>query len=213
MGMNLRYGHALLCAASLLLVPFPSHAEIIVEDFESFFDSDVLTTQIVGLAFSNTVVLTAAISLNEIEFPPHSGVNVAFDNGGAITVDFAIPVSSVGAFFTYVAPLSLTAYDSGLDPVGSETSSFSSNSVSSGHPPNEFVAVSAAAGIARIIILGDPSGSSFVMDDLTFETVSAVPEPGTLALAAVALAIGGIGQRRKTRCCPRDVVLVANPPR
>jgi hypothetical protein len=46
-------------------------------DFEGFPDSTILSTQYSGLTFTNAIILTAGISLNEFEFPPHSGVNVA----------------------------------------------------------------------------------------------------------------------------------------
>src|SRR4051812_25425006 len=51
-------------------------------DFENLTDSDALTTQYSGLAFSTAIVLTAETSLNEFEFPPQSGVNVVSDNEG-----------------------------------------------------------------------------------------------------------------------------------
>src|SRR5579872_7436665 len=95
-------------------------------DFEGFPDSTTLAAQYPGLTFSNAIILTAGISLNEFEFPPHSGVNVASDNNGPIKISFATPVSSVSGFFTYLEPLSLTAFDSGNNPVDTATSAFSS---------------------------------------------------------------------------------------
>src|SRR5688500_7487854 len=64
-------------------------------DFESFADGESLTTQIAGLVFTNAIVLTAGISLNEFELPPASGANVAADDGGAMRIDFMSPI---GAF-------------------------------------------------------------------------------------------------------------------
>ena len=58
-------------------------------DFEGFPDSTVLTSQYLGLTFANTIVLTSGISLNEFELPPHSGVNVASDNNGPVTMTSA----------------------------------------------------------------------------------------------------------------------------
>jgi hypothetical protein len=63
-------------------------------DFESLSDSEIVTTQYagVGVTFSNATALTAGISLNEFDFPPNSGVNVVYDEGGPMTISFDIPV-------------------------------------------------------------------------------------------------------------------------
>ena len=152
-------------------------------DFEGQSDSAVLTDEYTGVIFSNATVITAGITLNEGEFPPHSGTNVVFDDGGEMTIAFSTPVTNVGAYFTYGVPLTLSFYDS-LDNLEG-TLTFSSNLVSSGNPPNEFLSFASASGISKAIILGDPAGASFVMDDLTFNPLStAVPEPSTLLLLA-----------------------------
>jgi hypothetical protein len=79
-------------------------AEATVISFEGLSDSATLTNQFAGLTFTNAIILTAGISLNEFDFPPHSGVNVAADLGGAMTITFAAPQQSVGGYFTYVHP-------------------------------------------------------------------------------------------------------------
>src|SRR5882672_6224065 len=73
----------------LAIAPQLAYSDTVVLDFEGFSDSDFLTTQIPGLTFSNAMVLTASISLNEFDFPPHSGSNVIFDAGGPIGISFA----------------------------------------------------------------------------------------------------------------------------
>jgi hypothetical protein len=161
-------------------------------DFEGLPDSTALTNQYAGLTFTNTIILSAGISLNEFEFPPHSGINVASDNGGPISIEFAVPVSSFGAYFTYAEPLTLQAFDAANDQVGSAVSAFFSNlalSGDSGSSPNEFLQVSYAGGISSVTITGDPAGGSFVVDDAVFNagSTSAVPEPATLLLAALGL--------------------------
>jgi hypothetical protein len=157
-------------------------------DFEGPSDSTVLTNEYTGVIFSNATVITSGITLNESEFPPHSGTNAIFYDGGAMTIAFSTPMTNVGAYFTYGFSLTLFFYDSldNLDnPEGTLNSAFSSNFVSSGNPPNEFLSFASASGISKAIILGDQVGTSFVMDDLTFNPLStAVPEPNTLLLLA-----------------------------
>jgi hypothetical protein len=168
----------LLC----LLIPSFLFADTI--DFEGLPDSTQLTTQYAGLTFTNATVITAGISLNEFEFPPNSGVNVVFDDGGPITIDFSTAVSSVGAYFTYIEPLTLDGFDATDNLLASATSAFSSNDALYGDPgssPNEFISISDAGGISSITITGDPAGDSFVMDDLTFTpiTTTSAPEPSS----------------------------------
>ena len=98
---RLSTGRRLQFLAVLLLFSCrPAQAGIVTVDFETFPDgtpipdSTSITTQFPGLIFTNTTVITAGISLNEFEFPPHSGTNVAFDDGGPISIDFASPISS-----------------------------------------------------------------------------------------------------------------------
>ena len=81
-------------------------------DFEDLTDSTSVTTQYAGLSFANATVITAGISLNEFEFPPHSGTNVVFDDGGSLSITFDNPVSYVAGYLTYEAAVSLKAFDS-----------------------------------------------------------------------------------------------------
>lgn len=156
--------------------------------FEGLPDSTPVTNQYssLGVLFSNATVLTAGISLNEFEFPPHSGVNVVFDDGGPMTLNFTTPVLNVGGFFTYTVPLTLSFYDGSNNLEGTVNSAFSSNLALSGDPgssPNEFLSFAWPSGIARAVFAGDPAGGSFVLDDLTATLASGpVPEPGTLLL-------------------------------
>jgi hypothetical protein len=169
------------CALALFVAP-PAPATVIT--FEGFDDSTPLTTQIPGLVFGDSTVITAAITLNEFEFPPHSGVNVIFDDGGPISVLFATSVAQVGGFFTYVTRLTFEAFDAANNLLGMVQSSFDNNEALSGDAgssPNEFLSL-AFAGIRSIRITGDPAGGSFTLDDLTF----ALPEPSTLLLIGAA---------------------------
>lgn len=125
--------------------------------FDDLSDLTPVTNQYhgLGLDFSGATALTAGISLNEFEFPPLSGTNVVFDDGGAIRVTFNAPVLDTGGYFTYSAPVTLTAYDSLFNPVGTVRSGYSSNmalSGDTGSSPNEFLQVAFAGGIRAIWI-------------------------------------------------------------
>jgi hypothetical protein len=173
----------------------PLTAGTITLDFEGFSDSTSLTTQYPGLTFTNTTIITAGISLNEFEFPPRSGSNVAFDDGGPIFISFDNPILSFGGYFTYAEPLTLAAFDSTSTQVATAVSLFSNNEALSGDlgsSPNEFLQVSFASGISSVTITGNPGGGSFVTDDATCTTASEVPEPSTLVLLFPALALSAI---------------------
>jgi hypothetical protein len=155
-------------------------------DFEGLPDSTIVTTQYPGLTFTNAVILTAGISLNEFEFPPHSGTNVVSDNGGFMTIAFSAPVTSVSGYFTYLEPVTLTAFDSGSSQLGQTFSAFNSNLALSGDPgssPNELLALNFPTGISSLSIAGDPAGGSFVLDDLTYSSIpTQTPEPSAVSL-------------------------------
>ena len=138
----------LLLTAALL--GWCSHSAAETLDFEGFPDSTILTTQYPNLTFSNAIILTSGISLNEFEFPPHSGVNVVSDNNGPMAISFLNPVTSFGGYFTYAEPLTLDAFDGLGDQVDSILSLFDTNMALSGDPgssPNEFLQVQFAGGI------------------------------------------------------------------
>ncbi len=177
----------------------PSYGTTI--DFEGLSDGDAVTTQFAanGVTFSNAGVLTAGVSLNEFEFPPMSGINVAVDDGGPLTLTFSVPIQSVGGFFTYLVPITLSAFDANGNLLGSVTSAFFSNLALSGDPgssPNELLQLAGLGNIATVTISGDPAGFSFVVDDVQF---SDVPEPGTMMLTGSVLAFLAIQRLSQVR--------------
>ena len=166
-------------------------------DFEGFPDSTIFTNQYPGLTFSNTMVLTAGITLNEFEFPPRSGTNVVSDHGGPMAITFNTPVASFSGFFTHGVQLTMIAFDSLNHQIASVNSHFSNNealSGNSGSSPNELM-VSSGGGITRVTIAGDPTGTSFTLDDATISTSftpNPTPLPPTLILTLSGLALAGL---------------------
>jgi len=182
-------------AFCLLSLSAAAPADASVIDFETFLDSQTVTNQIAGVTLSSTVVLSAGLSLNDFEFPAHSGTNVVIDDIGPIWMHFASPLSAFSGYFTYITPVTVDAFDASFHLLGSVTSAFSSNTALSGNAgsvPNEFLEVASGSKIALIRISGLPDGSSFTLDDVTL-TSSSVAEPATLAL----LLLGGVGLARR----------------
>lgn len=183
----------IVVVASLAWSASPVLAEPIT--FDAFDDSTVLGDLIPGLTFSNATVGTAGVSFNEQELPPKSGANVIFDSGGPMRIDFAGPIVSFAAYFTYFVPLTLQAFDASGVLLGSMVSAFASNSAlfgDAGSAPNELLSL-AFAGTAYVTIDGDLGGGSFVLDDLSFEPgapdLEPIPEPSTLILIGTGAAV------------------------
>lgn len=166
----------------VLLLFLPSFAKADVITFEGLTDGTAITNEFPNLLFVNARIATAGVSFNEFEFPPHSGTNVAFDDGGPMSISFIVPITNVSGHFTYLTRITITAFDTSSNVIGSITSAFNNNTALSGDPgsqQNELLSFSFLSGISRIIILGDPQGTSFTLDDLSVQTI---PEPASLYL-------------------------------
>ena len=174
-----------ICLASTTVYSLP----VSVVDFETFLDGDLVTNQYSGVIFTNAQALTVGISLNEIDFPPRSGQNVAMDYGGAMLLELDQAANSFSAYFTYASPLGLTFYDSSNVLLGTLSSSGSSNIGA-----NEHLSYTNLTGFSSIRIQGDPGGGSFVVDDIQL-TGTAVPEPGMFGILLIGIA-GLIACRR-----------------
>lgn len=184
----------------VLLAAVPCKLQGAAIDFEGLGDLESVTTQFPGLTFTNTISLTAGVSLNEIDFPPRSGSVVVSDDGGPITILFATPTLAFSAYFTYITQLTLEAFDTTDSSVDLAFTQFAANDGFSGEPgssPNELLQVTSAGGIARVVITGDAFGGSFVMDDIEYET--AVPEPTSLSMFALALGLGTLLSCKRIR--------------
>ena len=167
-------------------------AQTTVFTFEGQSDGTPITSiySSLGVDFSGATIATAGLTLNESEFPPVSGNNVIFDDGGPITGKFSHLVTSYGGYFTYASPITLVAYDQLGHVLTTTTSSFSQNFTSSGNAPNEFLSLTDSAGISSFSIEGAPDGSSFTLDDFTLTSgASSVPEPSPSIPFAIGSAI------------------------
>jgi hypothetical protein len=151
-------------------------------DFEGFGDNTSLVNQIAGFTFTDATVLTAGLSLNDVDFPPHSGDNVVAALSNAVIIGFATPQSFVSAFFSFADPLTLVAKDASNNVLSTFTSAGSN--VLGGW---EEISIS-LTNISSLTVSG---ASPFTLDDLT----ATVPEPSSLALFAAA-GLAGAGVKR-----------------
>ena len=130
---------------------------------------------------------------------------MVYDDGGPITILFGSPVLSVAGYFTYLVPITMTAYDASNTQLGTAFSSFGSNlglSGDLGSVPNDLLAL-AFPGITLVTITGDVAGGSFTLDDFAYESTDPLPVPdpgGTLSL----LALGAAGLSFVRRMRRRD---------
>ena len=176
----------------------PVSAAEITFDFENLNEFDSLSgLDGGGISFSGGIALLSGVSLNELEFPAISGSFVAYDiDPAGIRVDLAGGATSLSGYFTYVAPITLTAFSATGVSIGSVTSQFGSNLGS-----NELLELTFTGVAAYFTIVGDPNGNSFTMDDLTVNTLDTqpepIPEPGTMSLLLLGASV--LAARQKLR--------------
>lgn len=193
-------------AMSLALGSHAASAATITFDdlIDDFGTGVVVDTQYAGFQFSNTLALTAGLTLNEIDFPPYSGSVVASDAAGPITVVFSQSFNALSAFFTYAQRITLTAYDLSDVQIAQAVSLYASNlangSGDAGSSPNELLQIVATGPIARLVIQGDAAGGSFTMDDFTARSAGVgIPEPASLLVVGMGLASLFVRARRRGR--------------
>lgn len=201
---SMTFINAMLTALFVAGLPFAA-ARATTIDFETLVDGDAVIEQYApeGVhvdAAGGALALVAGVSLNEFQFPPHSGETAVTDGLGPLTFDFDAPITDFAGYFTYTAPVMLRAYDRFGALVASITSRFAANFAADpndanshgdvGSAPNELLALAFAGGFSRVVMEGAATGGSFVLDDVTFTTaVRTVPLPGTLLLALTGLAL------------------------
>jgi hypothetical protein len=199
----------ILGAASM--VAWPQVSEAVFIDFEGLSDLEAITTQYAaeGVLFEDAVALISGLeggTLNEVEFPPASGITVLsheFIDGipTPVTVRFSpSPFSAVSGLFTYATPVD-TLFVSAFNPSGNllitVSSAFNDNTALVGDPgssPNELIQISGVGPIGRLVI--DGQGGEWTLDDFAG---TPIPEPSTAVLFGIALAgLSGYNSRRWT---------------
>jgi len=171
----------------LLILGLAEAAPCDTLDFEGFDDQTILTNQYPGVVFGNTWILKQFYTLNEGDFPPRSGDNVASSlNNTYISVTFSEPVVSIEAYVTYSQSVDMLAFDASLTQIAKDTSLFNNNTAVSGDAgssPNEFFIVT-GNGIRQVLFIASAAPGQFTIDDLKFV---AVPEPATVVLVGLGL--------------------------
>ncbi len=147
-------------------------------DFEGLRDLESLTDQFthIGVSFTGATVLGQGQSLNYLEFPPRSGVNVIYDDPawrGLITLYFdqnlASNITLVGAYITGNRNVTMTAYDSVNNQITS-VSTGGANYAPSG-TPNKLLEIVADRPIMKVTFFnGGEIGNTFTIDDLYFDS-------------------------------------------
>ena len=154
---------------AFLCLPVVAWSQAGLVDFESMAEGQPVAAQVNGITFTNATVLQAAASLNEVEYPPHSGSKVACDVGGPMTINFTTPVGSITGFFTHQKSITIQGIGvlgNALEKVSSSASILSSS---------ESLTANFSGPTSKIIITSDPGGSSFTVDDLSFSNYNFPP--------------------------------------
>jgi hypothetical protein len=182
----------LLLIPLLLFIRGGSQCAATTLTFDDLPNEALLTNQLPGILVEGAAVLQARISLNELEFPPLSGDRVLAQTEGPVVFQFQAPIKSFRAHFTYLSPITVSAYNKDGSLLSRVTSRHWTNSALSGGPgslPNEQLDISSDTGIHRIE-LNTPLGKySFALDNLTYQALHDVsPQP------EIVLPAGGMGE-------------------
>lgn len=171
-------------------------------DFETLADWEVVDDQFLsqGADFNGLAVAARAGQSLNPTYPPHSGQTVIVDHPfgtGTVRVDAVGPLwDYVAGYVTGAQAVTMTAYDSGGNPLGTAATP-GPNWVGSpsGYPPNILLSISAPQ-IAYVEF--EDSGNTYTIDDFSFRQI---PEPTTLViwgvLAAAAITTGSLRSHRR----------------
>lgn len=176
----------------LLCLAYPGFSGATTIDFETLQDNASVSNQFAaqGVTFSNAISLTAGLSLNEIDFPPHSGVTAISEDFSPLNIQFSSDASNISAYFTYASQLTFSAYDLGGSLIGTFINAGLDNLGTS-----ELINLS-FTGVRSLTIQG-ALPNSYTLDDLSFNTATVnTPIPGALFLFASGL-MGIVLSKRK----------------
>ena len=182
----------IFCAATILILSTGNVlADITVIDFESLGNNIVVDDQFSSLGADFNGDATAIIVSSSSTTPPHSGSQVIWNCPSYnIQVDAVGPEwLMAGGYVTGTDIVTLTAYDSFGDPLGTDLTS-GANIVGSGIP-NIFLSVS-APNIAYVKF-SIKNGGTFTVDDFTFNPV---PVPAAVLLGMLGLGVAGLKLRK-----------------
>jgi len=137
-----------------------------------------------------TVLEAGRGSLNDLLFPPRSGVGVLWGMGEPIEISFSTGLASaISFYYRSNTELFLYAFDLNDLLLGS---SQGRASLAPGHAPGMLSFSADSYSIARVLI-GD-SGNSFVIDDLEYSVGGkAIPEPAPHSGATLVFGALGLG--------------------
>jgi len=166
-------------------------------DFESFAVPPAGPFMHMGVTFSEASSGSGSPGWRVINNLFVGGSEVLGDNAGIsdITLDFAMAFDRIGLDVGLgPATYDVSFFDTGLSLLGTVTIGPFANSVANG-----FAGWEDAGGISRLQIIETSGENNRVggLDNIRFENVNAVPEPGTLALFGLGLAGLGVARRRK----------------
>lgn len=149
-------------------------------DFDRLQDLDTITSQFqnIGITFDGAKVLGQGASLNYLNFPPISGLNVIYDdlesaNKGLITVTFdsslAPDVTRVSAYVTGNFNIVMTAYSADNTALGSQSTG-GLNSAPQG-TPNKLLEINTQVPIQKVTFSnGIAVANTFTIDDFAFNS-------------------------------------------
>ena len=175
-------------------------------NFDGLADMQVVGSNFQGLTFSDTLALQAGISLNGLEFPPHSGDIAVTNTAGSLTIKFDDLITNFNAYFTYSNPLSIFAYDSNSMLIGSIQSTYNNNlalSGDTGSHPNDLLSFSADEIKSILVSSSGATSFAFLMDDVSYTSapppISSVPLPNSFVLILSTFAILSFAVRFKPK--------------
>ena len=181
----------------------PADAAPVTIDFESLAELEVVTNQFAAdqVAFGNLIVLEAFSTLNEIDFPPTSGVHAVtgLAEGPAI-IDFLLPASLFSVQIITGDDALVQAFGAGDVLLGSELVAANLGS------PVLVEFLHAGPDIEYVTFASQLTGSAFflTLDDVVFDREvpvpeAPIPEPSGFLMLATGLIPIWLAIRRRLR--------------